>query len=128
MAWRTYSTNKYHNHKVELQGEVFDSKHEATRWLELKALEKAGKISGLQRQKKFELIPAQYEEGTTGPRGGFKKGKLLEREVVYYADFVYFDEEEKDFVIEDAKGVRTPEYVIKRKLLLWLRGYQIREV
>ena len=128
MAWRSYSTNKYHNHKVELQGEVFDSKKEATRWLELKALEKAGKISGLQRQKKFELIPAQYEEGTTGPRGGYKKGKLLEREVVYYADFVYFDEEEKDFVIEDAKGVRTPEYVIKRKLLLWLRGYQIREV
>ena len=128
MAWRSYGTNKYHNHRVELQGEVFDSKKEATRWLELKALEKAGKISGLQRQKKFELIPAQYEEGTTGPRGGFKKGKLLEREVVYYADFVYFDEEEKDFVIEDAKGVRTPEYVIKRKLLLWLRGYQIREV
>ena len=128
MAWRSYGTNKYHNHKVELQGEVFDSKKEATRWLELKALEKAGKISGLQRQKKFELIPAQYEEGTTGPRGGFKKGKLLEREVVYYADFVYFDEEEKDFVIEDAKGVRTPEYVIKRKLLLWLKGYQIREV
>ena len=128
MAWRSYGTNKYHNHRVELQGEVFDSKKEATRWLELKALEKAGKISGLQRQKKFELIPAQYEEGTTGPRGGYKKGKLLEREVVYYADFVYFDEEEKDFVIEDAKGVRTPEYVIKRKLLLWLRGYQIREV
>ena len=128
MAWRTYSTNKYHNHKVELLGEVFDSKREAARYMELKELEMAGKISGLQRQKKFELIPAQYEEGTTGPRGGHKKGKLLEREVVYYADFVYFDEEEKDFVIEDAKGVRTPEYVIKRKLLLWLRGYQIREV
>ena len=128
MAWRTYSTNKYHNHKVELLGEVFDSKREAARYMELKELEMAGKISGLQRQKKFELIPAQYEEGTTGPRGGYKKGKLLEREVVYYADFVYFNEEEKDFVIEDAKGVRTPEYVIKRKLLLWLRGYQIREV
>ena len=128
MAWRTYSTNKYHNHKVELLGEVFDSKREAARYMELKELEMAGRISGLQRQKKFELIPAQYEEGTIGPRGGHKKGKLLEREVVYYADFVYFDEEEKDFVIEDAKGVRTPEYVIKRKLLLWLRGYQIREV
>ena len=128
MAWRSYGTNKYHNHKVELLGEVFDSKREAARYMELKELEMAGKISGLQRQKKFELIPAQYEEGTTGPRGGYKKGKLLEREVVYYADFVYFNEEEKDFVIEDAKGVRTPEYVIKRKLLLWLRGYQIREV
>lgn len=128
MAWRTYSSNKYHNRKVELQGEVFDSKKEATRWLELKALEKAGKISGLQRQKKFTLIPAQYEEGTVGPRGGKIKGKLLEREVAYYADFTYYDEDERDFVIEDTKGVRTPEYVIKRKLLLWLRGYQIREI
>ena len=128
MAWRMRPISKYHNRKVELQGEVFDSKKEAARYMELKALEKAGKISGLQRQKKFTLIPAQYEEGTVGPRGGKKKGKLLEREVAYYADFVYFDEEEKDFVIEDTKGVRTKEYIIKRKLLLWLNGYQIREI
>lgn len=129
MAWRNYGTgSKYHAKKVSIQGEVFDSKKEARRFLELQMLEKAGRISGLQRQKKFVLVPAQYEPETTGPRGGKIKGKLLEREVAYYADFVYFDEEEKDFVIEDAKGVRTPEYVIKRKLLLWLKGYRIREV
>jgi len=129
MAWRNYKAgNKYHAKKVSIQGEVFDSKKEARRFLELQMLEKAGKISGLQRQKKFVLVPAQYEPETTGPRGGKIKGKLLEREVAYYADFVYFDEEEKDFVIEDTKGVRTPEYIIKRKLMLWLNGYQIREV
>lgn len=129
MAWRNYGTgSKYHAKKVSIQGEVFDSKKEARRFLELQMLEKAGRISGLQRQKKFVLIPAQYEPETTGPRGGKIKGKLLEREVAYYADFVYFDEEEKDFVIEDTKGVRTPEYIIKRKLMLWLNGYQIREV
>lgn len=129
MAWRNYGTgSKYHAKKVSIQGEVFDSKKEARRFLELQMLEKAGKISGLQRQKKFVLIPAQYEPESTGPRGGKIKGKLLEREVAYYADFVYFDEEEKDFVIEDTKGVRTPEYIIKRKLMLWLNGYQIREV
>lgn len=129
MAWRNYkSGSKYHSKKVSILGEVFDSKREAARYMELKELEMAGRISGLQRQKKFVLVPAQYEPETTGPRGGKIKGKLLEREVAYYADFVYFDEEEKDFVIEDTKGVRTKDYIIKRKLLLWLNGYQIREV
>ena len=129
MAWRNYNSgSKYHAKKVSIEGEVFDSKKEARRWMELQMLQKSGRISNLQRQKKFVLVPAQYEPDTTGPRGGKIKGKLLEREVAYYADFVYYDEDEKDFVIEDAKGVRTPEYIIKRKLLLWLRGYQIREV
>lgn len=129
MAWRNYGT-KYGNRKVELQGEIFDSKKEAKRFLELKALEQAGKISCLERQKKFVLIPAQYAEGTIGPRGGKRKGKLLEREVAYYCDFYYFDEDTQTFVVEDVKteATRTPEYVIKRKLLLWLRGYQIREI
>ena len=129
MAWRNYKAgNKYHAKKIEVDGEIFDSKREAARYIELQYLQRAGKISGLQRQKKFVLVPAQYEPETTGPRGGRIKGKLLEREVAYYADFVYFDEEEKDFVIEDTKGVRTKEYIIKRKLMLWLNGYQIREV
>ncbi len=129
MAWRNYKAgNKYHAKKIEVDGEIFDSKREAARYIELQYLQRAGKISGLQRQKKFVLIPAQYEPESTGPRGGRIKGKLLEREVAYYADFVYFDEEEKDFVIEDTKGVRTKDYIIKRKLMLWLNGYQIREV
>jgi hypothetical protein len=129
MTWRNYkSGSKYHSQKVSIAEEIFQSKKEARRWLELKNMEANGLISGLQRQKKFVLIPAQYEPDTKGPRGGRIKGKLLEREVAYYADFVYFDEHEKDFVIEDTKGVRTAEYIIKRKLMLWLNGYQIREV
>jgi len=129
MAWRNYNSgSKYHSKKVIIDGETFDSKKEARRYIELLMLQKSGRISGLQRQTKFVLVPAQYEPETTGPRGGKIKGKLLEREVAYYADFVYFDEEEKDLVIEDAKGVRTPEYIIKRKLMLWLKGYRIREV
>lgn len=128
MAWRHYGGNKYGNHKVTVDGITFDSKREATRYLELKTLEKTGKISLLERQKKFVLIPAQYEPDIIGPRGGKKKGKLLEHECAYVADFVYYDEEAKEIVIEDTKGVRTPDYIIKRKLLLWLRGYQIREV
>lgn len=127
MAWRNFG-NKYGNHKVVIDGETFDSKHEYLRYAELQSLQKHGYISELQRQKKFLLVPAQYEPDTVGPRGGKIKGKLLEREVAYYADFVYYDEEKKEYVVEDAKGLRTPEYVIKRKLMLWLKGYQIKEV
>lgn len=131
MAWRNYKAgNKYHAKKVSILGEVFDSKREAARYMELKELEMAGRISGLQRQKKFVLVPAQYEPETTGPRGGKIKGKLLEREVSYYCDFYYFDEGTQTFVVEDVKteATRTPEYVIKRKLMLSRFGIQIEEV
>lgn len=127
MAWRHYG-NKYGNHKVTFEGMIFDSKKELYRWLDLKTLEKAGKIYELQRQVKFVLVPAQYEPDTVGPRGGKIKGKLIEKELAYYADFYYFDNETGKYVVEDAKGVRTPEYVIKRKLMLYLKGYRIKEV
>ena len=123
-----YNYSKYHSKKVVIDGIEFQSKREGARWLELKTLEKAGAISGLQRQKKYVLVPAQYEPDTVGPRGGKKKGKLLEKECSYIADFVYWDEETKETVVEDTKGFRTPEYVIKRKLMLWLKGIQIVEV
>lgn len=133
MAWRNYRLpssggGKFHNKKVTVEGETFDSKREASRWLELKMLQRAGRISNLERQKKFVLIPAQYEPEITGPRGGKKKGRLLEREVAYIADFVYCDAETGDLIVEDTKGVRTPEYIIKRKLMLWLKGIKIIEV
>ena len=111
-----------------VNGIEFDSKKEAVRFLELQALEKAGKIGCLERQKKFVLVPAQYEPDTIGPRGGKKKGKLLEREVSYYADFFYMGE--NGFVVEDVKSeaTRTPEYIIKRKLMRWLHGLEVLEV
>lgn len=133
MAWRNYRLpssggGKFHNKKVTIDGVEFQSKREGARWLELKMLQRAGRISNLERQKKFVLIPAQYEPEITGPRGGKKKGRLLEREVAYIADFVYWDEEKHEFEVEDTKGVRTPEYIIKRKLMLWLKGIKIIEV
>ena len=128
MAWRHYSGSKYGNHKVTVDGITFDSKREASRWLELKLCEKVGNIKNLERQKKFVLVPAQYEPDTVGPRGGKIKGKLLEREVAYYADFAYYDTDTESYVVEDTKGLRTPEYIIKRKLLLWLKGIRIIEV
>lgn len=120
------SKNKYHSKKTTFDGIVFDSKKEAYRYLELRVLEKAGKIKNLQRQVKFVLIPAHREPDTIGKNGGIHKGRLIERECSYIADFVY--EENGKTVVEDAKGKRLPEYIIKRKLMLWVHGIRIREV
>lgn len=125
MAWR--SCNKYKNKKAIVDGVVFDSKREAKRYGELLLLEKAGAITNLQRQVKYILIPAQREPDTIGARGGIHKGKLIERECAYYADFVYQDEA-GNTVVEDTKGMRMTEYVIKRKLMLYIHGIRITEI
>lgn len=106
---------KYGNRKTEVDGIRFDSKKEAVRYWELKMLERAGKISDLERQVRFVLIPAQYLDG-----------KLKERQCVYVADFRYL--ENGHVVVEDTKGVRTKDYIIKRKLLLKVYGIAIKEV
>lgn len=117
--------NKYRNKKVVRNGITYDSKKEADRHAVLRLLERAGKIRDLQRQVKFVLIPAQYEPDSGGNRGGVKKGKLIERECSYIADFVY--EENGKKVVEDTKGFRTADYKIKRKLMLFMHGIRIKE-
>lgn len=118
--------NKYRNKKIEVDGISFDSKKEARRYKELLLLEQAGEISDIQRQVKFVLIPAQREPDTVGSKGGKRKGKVIEREVTYIADFVYW--KNGDVVVEDTKGFRTKDYIIKRKLLLWVHGIRIVEI
>lgn len=117
--------NKYRNKKVIRNGITYDSQKEANRHAVLKLLERSGKIRDLQRQVKFVLIPAQYEPDTVGKRGGVKKGKLIERECSYVADFVY--EENGKKVVEDTKGFRTADYKIKRKLMLFMHDIRIKE-
>lgn len=117
---------KYHNRKVTIDGITFDSKKEANRYQELKLLQASGEISGLLLQVKYILIPPQYEPNTIGKRGGVKKGKMIERECSYIADFVY--QEKGETVVEDTKGMRTKDYIIKRKLMLWVHGIRIKEV
>jgi len=109
---------KYGARQIACRDGKFDSKAEWRRWRELKLMERAGEISSLNRQVKFELLPAQYDGA----------GKLLERPVVYIADFKYVDLRTGAPVVEDVKGVRTKEYVIKRKLMLHKYGVRIREV
>lgn len=121
---------KYQNQKVKYKGNIFDSKKEMNRYIQLCAMEKAGLIQDLKTQEKFVLIPAQYEvcndtyaKGKN--KGKPKKGKLIERECAYYADFVY--QKNGKIVVEDTKGVKTKEYIIKRKLMLYIHGIKIKE-
>lgn len=118
--------SKYHNRKITRDGVTFDSRKEFRRYEELQLLQQAGEIANLRRQVKFVLIPTQREPSQIGTRGGVKKGKLLERECAYIADFVYT--ENGKIVVEDAKGLRTKDYIIKRKLMLRVYGIRVREV
>ena len=105
--------SKYHNTKTTLDGITFDSKKEATRYAELMLLQRSGLIQNLRLQVPFELIPKQAGE----------------RAVRYIADFVY--DENGETVVEDTKSEITranPTYILKRKLLLWVRGLRIKEV
>ena len=107
--------SKYGNIKTTTSdGITHDSIKEANRWCELKLLERAGKICHLQRQVKYHLIPKQDGE----------------REVSYIADFVYHNAEGGKLVVEDVKSTatRTKEYIIKRKLMLWIHGIKIKEI
>ena len=123
----TKPKNKYRNKRVFRHGQWFDSEHEADRFFELSMMQRAGLISELQTQVPFELIPTQREPDTVGVRGGIKKGKCIEKSCVYYADFVYLDKDGNQ-VVEDAKGMRTEAYKIKKKLMLYRHGIRIVEV
>lgn len=122
---------KYGNKKITAgNGQVFDSKKEYRRYCELTLLERAGEITNLQRQVHYLLIPEQRAPSTEvykrGPRTGQPKpGPVLERKVVYIADFVY--QENGETVVEDTKGIKTKEYIVKRKLLLYRYGIRIKE-
>ena len=111
---------KYGNVKTTIDGITFDSKHEATRWCELKYMERAGLIECLKRQDRICLIPAIEGE----------KGKIAQRAIYYVADFTYYEKTKNglQWVVEDAKGCRTDVYKLKKKLLRWRFGIEIKEV
>jgi hypothetical protein len=94
-------------------------------------MEKAGAISNLRQQVKYVLIPTQreftggwYSKGEK--KGQPKPGKIIELECCYIADFSYTDN--GAVVVEDTKGIRTKDYIIKRKLMLYVHGIRIREI
>lgn len=129
MAFRRRN-GKYNARKVQTEDGSFMSKKELKRWTELKLQEEAGVISDLRKQVKFVLIPAQREPDWTdyskSKKGRKVRGSLLEHECAYVADFVY--QKDGETVVEDTKGFRTKDYVIKRKLMLWVHGIRVKEV
>lgn len=131
MAWRNYNperSSKYHSEECTIDGETFDSRREARRWMDLRLLQQAGEIRDLRRQVKFVLIPTQREPDEIGPRGGVKPGKVIEKEASYIADFVYTDARTGEMIVEDSKGFRTDAYILKRKMMLFVHGIRITEV
>lgn len=114
-TWRR-PINKYHAQRVTTPEGTWASIKEYHRHCELQMLQKAGEITDLQEQVRYQLLPAQRING-----------KLAERAVWYVADFVYRDKE-GNLIIEDTKGKRTREYVIKRKLMLHVHNIRIKEL
>ncbi len=110
---RACAPNKFSNQK----GTGRASNRETRRAQELRTLERAHLIHELREQVRFELLPAQRDAS----------GKLLERPCSYVADFVYLDADGVRHV-EDAKGMRTPVYQLKRKLMLWFHKIRVEEV
>lgn len=132
---RKVTKNKYKAKRVEVDGEVFDSKREARRWLELRKMVDTGEIKNLCRQVEYTLIPRQRDVPTEtyargDKKGQFKPGRLLEREVCYVCDFQY--QWNGKTVVEDVKGYTGggayTVFSIKRKLMLWVHGIRVIEV
>lgn len=146
------SSRKHNKYGAKRVGE-HASKKEHNRANQLKLWQRTGLISNLREQVPFELIPAQYD-GYVCQReqceacsdiagcGSQKRGRTkcgiamkykpsrieIEKACKYIADFVYTDNDTGQTVVEDTKGVRTKEYIIKRKLMLYLHGIRIKEV
>lgn len=104
------SKSKYHNVRTLHDGITFDSAHEATRYAQLKLLERAGEITDLQLQVPFKITI---------------NGQLV---CTYKADFTYTDRRTGRPVVEDAKGCSTREYRIKKNLMRAVLGIEIVEV
>lgn len=127
--------NKFNARKVVTQDGEFDSHKEYERYLQLRLLERCGKIFKLERQVVFILIPAQYEtyerySQKTGKR--LKEGKwCVEKGCSYKADFLYYDDHGNK-VVEDTKGYKKGAaydlFAVKRKLMLLVHGIRVKEV
>ena len=121
---------KYNNKTFEADGYKWDSKKEYQRWLVLKDAEAKGLITDLQRQVKFELIPAVREEYVEHLKTKDKiKTRTLQLAICYTCDFTYY--KDGKYIVSDVKAspkMLPKEYVLKKKILFALKGILINEV
>jgi hypothetical protein len=126
MNFQTARADKYRSREVEIDGIIFDSKKEGNIYLELKACLERGEIERFERQKRYELIPAQWTEAMI-PGKKKPQRRCVERAITYVADFVvYYPDGE--VVVLDPKGFKTDVYRIKKKLLLMVHKIKIKEI
>lgn len=109
-----YKQNKYKNKKIIIDGHKFDSRKEGNHYIALKQLEKLGVIHNLELQKRYELQPS------------FKLNGKTIRSITYIADFVYIQDGVE--VIEDTKGFRTKDYLLKKKMFMYKYQKEIKEI
>ena len=122
-----YTVNKYHAKKVIFDGITFDSKKEGLYYLRLKDMLRSGEISNLRMQVPYELLPAIYKDEVVHMKTKDKVvKKLVQRAVTYVADFVY-EKDGAEYVI-DTKGMRLADYILKKKMMLALKGIEIVEI
>lgn len=108
---------KYHNQPQQIGNESYRSKREAKRHQDLLRLQKAGYITGLTREVPFVLAPGVKIDGEKRARPAVR----------YVADFVFTDMRTCKVVVEDAKGVQTPLYRLKKHLMKTVHGIDVRE-
>lgn len=112
--------NKFHAKKCSIDGKSFDSISEMEHYLILKDRQKRGLIYGLECQKRFVIVEAQYHN------------KKRVQEVAYVADFAYYDSFTKELIVEDVKGSKKGAayqlFVLKKKLMLKKYGIWVQEV
>lgn len=101
--------NKYNAKKTIVDGIKFDSKMEAERYAELKLMQKAGQIVGLEVHPRYPIFIGKHHI------------------CVYEADFSYIDPLAK-MIVEDVKGVRTALFILKKKLMLAIHGIEVEEI
>jgi len=117
--------SKYNNNRTAGS----DSDREKARYGELLLLQQQGHIANLKKQVPFLLIPAQYIQVEKKLKTKTKLvDKCIERACSYIADYTYNDPKNNmELVVEDSKGFRTPDYIIKRKLMLQIYNIRIKE-
>ena len=132
MSWTPKKkASKFHNHSFDNADGHWDSMNEYRRWLFLKDAERQGLISGLRRQVVFELLPKQEKEVVIHLKTKDKiEKRVVFSAVTYSADFVY---EKKDginysTVVEDFKGWPNDRWPLKKAMMYFFHGIEIREV
>lgn len=129
---------KYGAHKAEADGITFDSSKERDRYLVLRDAERNGKITGLELQPRYELVPAVHHEETVHLKTKDKTITVCDqRAIEYIADFRYVRTSDGEAVVEDVKMGNSEQearrflpkdYLLKRKMMLALKGIRVREV